>query len=348
MTARKRSTRSPKTVSLKEVAQRAGTSIPTASRVLNGLGDRHRISRATQERVREAAAALRFTPNLVAKGLRLGSTHTIGLVVPDIANPFFAAIARAVSVAAHDRGYSVLLGDAGNDVALEIELLDGLLRWQPDGLLVIPVGQQCDHLRPFESAPTPVVLVDRGFPSLRLPSVTSDNRQGSFAAVSHLVERGHRRIACIRGLSGTMPDELRMQGYRDALEAHGIRFNARLVTGSSFGKESGSAGAKALLDSGVTFTAIFAFSNLIGVGALETLLQAGIEIPADVSLVSFDEQPYSGVLAVPMTTVRQDAAEIGRLAVEMLCRRIANPTEQSSASVVVPTSLVPRSSVATL
>jgi LacI family transcriptional regulator len=193
-----------KTGSLKEVAERAGTSIPTASRVLNGLGDQYRISRATQDRVRQAAA-LHFSPNLVAKGLRLGSTRTIGLVVPDIANPFFAAIARAVSAAAHARGYSVLLGDAGDDVAHEIELLAGLLTRQPDGLVVIPVGQQCDHLRPFESSQPPVVLVDRGFPLLRLPSVMSDSRQGSFAAVSHLIGRGHRRIACIRGLTGTMP-----------------------------------------------------------------------------------------------------------------------------------------------
>jgi LacI family transcriptional regulator len=105
---------------------------------------------------------------------------------------------------------------------------------------------------------------------------------------------------------------------------------------------------RALLDSGRTFTAIFAFSNLIGIGALEALLKAGVEVPSAVSLVSFDEQPYSGVLAVPMTTVRQDAAELGRLAVEMLCRRIASPAAEPPASVVVPTSLVPRSSVATL
>lgn len=192
MTARNRPRRLPKTGSLKEVAQRAGTSIPTASRVLNRLGDQYRISRATQDRVRQAAAALHFTPNLVAKGLRLGSTRTIGLVV-------------------------------------------------------IPVGPQCDHLRPFESAQPPVVLVDRGFPQLRLPSVMSDSRQGSFAAVSHLISHGHRRIACIRGLAGTMPDELRMQGYHDALAEHGIRFDARLVTGTSFGKESGRAGVLAIM-----------------------------------------------------------------------------------------------------
>lgn len=338
----------PRAGSLKEVARRAGTSIPTASRVLNGLGDRYRISRATQDRVREAAAAVRFSPNLLAKGLRLGSTRSIGLVVPDIANPFFAAIARSVSAIAHDRGYSVLLGDAGDDVAREIELLAGLLDRQPDGLVVIPVGQQSDHLRRFETAPPPVVLVDRGFPLLRLPSVMSDSRQGSFAAVSHLIAHGHRRIACLRGLAGTMPDDLRMQGYRDALAAHGIRFDARLVAGTGFGKESGHAGVRALLAAGVEFTAVFAFSNLVGIGALESLLEAGFRVPADVSLVSFDEQPYSGVLAVPMTTVRQDPAELGRLAIEMLCRRIEHAAEPPPASVIVPTTLVPRDSVATL
>ncbi|MFM7290154.1 MAG: LacI family DNA-binding transcriptional regulator [Planctomycetia bacterium] len=336
----------PRAGSLKEVARRAGTSMPTASRVLNGLGDRYRISRATQDRVREAAAALRFSPNLVAKGLRLGSTRSIGLVVPDIANPFFAAIARAVSAVAHARGYSVLLGDTDDDVTREIELLAGLLDRQPDGLVVIPVGQQGDHLRVFETARPPVVLVDRGFPLLRLPSVMSDSRQGSFAAVSHLIGHGHRRIACIRGLAGTMPDDLRMQGYRDALAAHGIRFDARLVAGTGFGKEAGQAGMRALLAAGVEFTAAFAFSNLVGIGALESLLEAGLEVPADVSLVSFDEQPYSGVLAVPMTTVRQDPAEIGRLAIEMLCRRIEHPAEPPPASVVVATTLVPRESVA--
>jgi LacI family transcriptional regulator len=333
---------------LKDVAARAKTSIPTASRVLNGLGDRYRISRSTQQRVREAAAALHFSPNLVAKGLRLGSSRTIGLVVPDIANPFFAAIARAVSAVAHTRGYSVLLGDTGDDVAREVELLAGLLTRQPDGLVVVPVGQQCDHLRHFEASQLPVVLVDRGFPLLRLPSVMSDSRQGGFAAVSHLISHGHRRIACIRGLLGTMPDELRMQGYRDALAEHGIRFDSRLVTGSGFGKESGRAGVQALLAARAEFSAIFAFSNLVGIGALESLLEAGISVPGQVSLVSFDDQPYSGVLAVPMTTVRQDPAEIGRLAIETLCQRIEHPAEPLPASIVVPTTLVTRDSVAML
>lgn len=334
-----------KTGGLKEVAARAGTSIPTASRVLNGLGDEYRISRRTQELVRDAARELNFSPNMLAKSLRLGSTRTIGLVLPDVGNPFFAAIARAVSIEAHARGYSVVLCDSGDDTSHEVELLEVILNRRPDGLVVVPVGQKCSHLRRFESSDTPLVLVDRSFPDLRLPSVTSDNRQGACDAVNQLIECGHRQIACLRGLAGTTPNELRLEGYRDALAAHGIPCDDRLLVGDGFGKEAGRRAAQALLDSGLPFTAIFALSNLIGIAALEVLLEAGRRVPEDVSLMSFDEQPYSSVLAVPMSTVRQDPAEMGRLAVAMLCDQIAKPGAAQPTSVVVPTSLVMRRSV---
>lgn len=333
-------------VSLRDVAARAGTSVPTASRVLNDLGGRYRISVRTQDRVRQAAAELRFSPNLVARSLRLGTTHTIGLVVPDIGNPFFAAIARTVSNEAHGRGFAVLLADTANDTRREIELLDVLSMRQPDGLLVVPVGQDGEHLRRFESSGTPIVLIDRSFPDLRLPSVVSDNRRGAAAAVDFLVERGHRRIACLRGLTGTLPDTERFQGYRDALARHGIRFDSRLVTGVGFGLDEGRRGTQALLDAGVRFTAIFAFSNLLGVGALETLRRAGVDVPGDVSLVSFDEQPYSAALSVPMTTVRQHPAEIGRRAVALLCERIGKSNPPPPKAEVVATALEPRASVA--
>ena len=331
---------------LKEVAARAGTSIPTASRVLNGLGDEYRISRRTQELVRDAAKELNFSPNMLAKSLRLGSTRTVGLVLPDVGNPFFAAIARAVSLEAHARGYSVVLCDTGDDTSREIELLEVILNRRPDGLVVVPVGQKWSHLQRFESAETPLVLVDRSFPDLKLPSVTSDNRQGAREAVNHLIDCGHRHIACLCGLAGTTPNELRLQGYLDALAAHGIAADKRLVVGEGFGKEAGRKAARALLDCGVPFTAVFALSNLIGIAALEVLLEAGLRVPEDVSLVSFDEQPYSSVLAVPMSTVRQDPAEMGRLAVAMLCDQIGKPGAAMPASVVVPTALVTRRSVA--
>lgn len=334
------------TVNLKTVAARARTSPSTVSRVLNGLGDSCRISQATQDRIRAAAEELGFTPNSVAKSLRLGATGMIGLIVPDISNPFFAAIARAVSIEAQRRGRSILLYDTRDDVDLETAGLTAMLNGHVDGLIVIPVGQTCEHLRRFEAARPPVVLVDRWFADLALPSVASDHRQGAREAVAHLLARGHRRIACVTGLPGTAPNDLRLQGVRDALAAHGLELDPRLTAGDGFSLESGHRAIRKLLAHGPAFTAVFTFGNLIGVGVLHGLLEAGRRVPDDVSLVSFDEEASSAVLAVPMSTVRQDDAEIGRLAVDLVCRRIEDPDATDPASLVVPTTLMPRASIA--
>jgi LacI family transcriptional regulator len=334
-------------VSIKTVAARARTSPSTVSRVLNGLGDACRISQATQDRIRAAAEELGFTPNSVAKSLRLGATGLIGLIVPDISNPFFATIARAVSIEAQRRGRSILLYDTRDDLTLEQAGLTAMLNGHVDGLIVVPVGQECEHLRRFETARTPVVLVDRWFTDLALPSVASDHRAGARDTVAHLLARGHRRIACITGLAGTASNDLRLQGVRDALATHGLELDPRLVAGGGFGREDGHRAIRQLLAGGTEFTAVFAFGNLLGIGALAGLLEAGRGVPDDVSLVSFDEEPSSAVLAVPMSTVQQDEAEIGRLAVDLVCRRIEQPDAEPPASVVVPTRLVPRASIAT-
>jgi LacI family transcriptional regulator len=331
---------------LKMVAARAKTSPSTVSRVLNGLGQACRISQATQERIFAAAHELGFQPNSVAKSLRLGSTGLIGLLLPDVSNPFFAAIARAVSVAAQHRGRSILLADTRDDAAVETTALAAMLTGHVDGLIVIPVGQEGDHLRRIAAGRIPLVLVDRGLPGPALPCVASDHRQGARLAIDHLVALGHRRIGCITGLAGTLPNKERLAGAREALAAHGLELEPRLVAGEGFGMEDGRAAIRKLLASGAEFTALLAFSNLSGIGALEGLLAAGRRVPEEVSLISFDELPSSAVLAVPMTTVRQDDAEIGRLAVEMVCNLSERPGDEPPASIVVPTSLVPRASVA--
>lgn len=331
---------------LKTVAARARTSPSTVSRVLNGLGDACRISPSTQRRVLAAAEQLGFAPNSVAKSLRLGATGLLGLIVPDISNPFFAAIARAVSVAAQHRGRSILLYDTRDDVSLEVAGLTAMLTGRVDGLIVVPVGQTAEHLRRFETGRTPIVLVDRWFSDLALPYVASDHRSGARDTVAHLLALGHRRVACITGLTGTASNELRLQGVRDALVEHGLDLDPRLIAGDGFSTEAGYRAMRRLLTGKADFTAAFAFGNLSGLGALRALLEAGRRVPDDVSLVSFDEEPSSAVLAVPMSTVRQDDAKIGRLAVELVCRRIERADDDAVTSVVVPTQLVPRASLA--
>jgi LacI family transcriptional regulator len=334
---------------LKTVAERSGTSVTTVSRVLNGIAREHNIPDATSQRVRLAAAALNFSPDPVARGLRLRKTGTIGVIVPDIANHFFASVVKAISVAADAVGRSILLCDSMEDTEKEIKVLDVLLRRRVDGLLLAPVGQACGHLKDLESsASVPTVLVDRWFPELTVPHVGSDNVQGSRDAIEYLITLGHRRIAFLAGHAASKPDEDRRAGYRDALRHHGIPYDPNLVVPDPDLHHPGRGGIRELLSRTRDFTAVFAVSSHIGIGAFEALRVAGIRVPDDVSLLNFDEQPYSRLLAVPMTTVEHDHREIGRLALEMLCERINRPSAAIPESVLVPTRLVPRASVRAL
>jgi LacI family transcriptional regulator len=234
-------------VTLKTIAERVGVSASAVSRVLNGHARKYRISRKTEEEVLRVARELDFSPDQLARGLRLNSSATIGLVVPDISNPFFAGIARVVENEARARGYSVILCDTQDSTDVEVESLALLVGRKVEGLVVLPVGQSSDHLRRFEGGPTPVVIVDRGFADLKLPHVVSDNRAGSARTVEYLLRHGHRSIACIQGLPRTGPNDDRVCGWREALAAHGIAPERSLLAGDAFSEESGYRATKRLL-----------------------------------------------------------------------------------------------------
>ncbi len=333
------------TATLKTIASRVGTSVSTVSRVLAGQGERYRISSETASRIRAVAEELNFSPNLLAKGLRLRRTHTIGLVIPDISNPFFAAITRIVTVEARNRGYSLLLCDTQEDGAREVEAIALLQNRMIEGLIVLPVGQQGGHLAGLAGGPLPVVLVDRYFPQLPLPYVACDNRQGALIATRHLLERGHRRIACITGLPGTTPNEDRIAGYRAALAEAGIAVDERLIAGGTFGSRTGYQEGRLLVNRCKDLTAILALSNLIGLGVLQALSEEGIDIPGRISLISFDDQPYAAYLATPMTAIRQRNEEMGELAVKLLFERIAGRGAPAAEGILLPTELIIRQSV---
>ena len=334
-----------RSLTLKAIAAHLGVSATTVSRSLNGQGDRYRISEKTQGAVRRLARRLDFSPNPLARGLRLKKTATIGLVIPDISNPFFARIAHCVTVVARDHRHSVLLADSQEQTRLEIASIAALLRRHVDGLILCPVGIADAHLRPLVRGPVPVVLADRHFPRLALPSVTSDNLGGANAATCHLIAAGHRRIGLLQGLPKTSTNQDRLKGYRRALATHGIRNDAGLVVGDSFLEDSGYRAAKRLLRSRPRPTALFALGNLIALGALRAIAEAGFRIPADISLIAFDDHPYAEHLASPVTTVAQDADALGRLAADTLFSRVGARADDSGQRHVVPTRLIARASV---
>jgi LacI family transcriptional regulator len=332
-------------ITLKLIADQLGLSVTTVSRALGGEARRYRISRETQRRVRELAESSGFTPNHLARGLRLKRTSTIGLVIPDVSNPFFASIVRQIALGARDYHYSVIVCDSQESEDLEIESLELLRARGVEGVVLCPVGRSAEHLAKFENGDLPIVLADRYFPGLSLPYVVSDNFTGAREATTHLIENGHRRIVCLQGLLGTSPNEDRLRGYKEALAAGQIPIDEALIVGDSFGEQNGYVATKLLLSAVHDFTAIFAFSNLISLGVMRALAEERLRIPADISLVSFDDQPYSDHLAAPMTAVAQRCVEMGQIAVKLLFDRIQSPDRVGQGGILLPTSLVVRGSV---
>ena len=330
---------------LQDVAHAAGVSVSTASRVLSGKAKACRISRSTEAAVHKAAKSLRFRPSQVARSLRLQQTNTIGVVVPDMANPFFAAIAREITIAAEASGRVVLMADSRDTTEHELTCVQQLLTRQVEGLLICPVGRTETHLSKVTNADLPVVLVDRVFHNTPFVSVTSAHCEGASEVVDLLLANEHRTIGVLQGLPGTLPNEERIRGYRDSLGRRGISFDPSLIRGENFSAASGYGACKSLLEERRDLTALFAFSNQNAFGALKALQESGLRVPEDVSLVTFDDHPLFDHLAVPLTAASQDARALGSTAADLLIKRIESGRRPRKTLHCVPTRLVERCSV---
>ncbi|MBN2410913.1 LacI family DNA-binding transcriptional regulator [candidate division KSB1 bacterium] len=332
-------------ITLKTIAHQLGISESTVSRVLNGKASKYRISKKTEEIILKTAKELNFTPNPLARSLRLNKTNTIGLVIPDISNPFFSSIARNVEQEARKLGYSIILCDTEEDTDLEKESLELLELRKVDGLIISPVGQTFNYIKRIYNNGMPIVIIDRYFPDLDIPYVTSDNYKGAFEAISYLIDNGHRSIACIQGLTHTSPNNERVRGYREALLNYHLPVDEALIVGDSFGEQNGYLETKLLLKNEKNITAIFSVSNLISLGALRAIYEEGLRVPEDISIISFDDQPYSDYLATPMTTVTQKNKEMGQISIKLLINQIESKIRFSSKCVILPTKLIKRKSV---
>lgn len=330
---------------LKSIAEQVGTSVSTVSRVLNHKSDRYRISKKTEDKILKVAKKLSYSPNQLARGLRLKRTNTLGYIIPDISNPFFSSIAKSVEKSARVQGYSIILCDSEENTEIETESLRLLLDRKVDGLIISPVGQEVKHLMETYKKNIPIVLIDRYFSELKMPYVASDNYNGAYEAVEFLINNGHTRIACIQGLKNTSINNDRIKGYMDAHKAYNIQIDEKLIVGDSFGEENGYIEMKLLLKLKEIPTAVFASSNLISLGALRALSEEGLKVPDDMSMISFDDQPYSKLLETPMTTVSQQNAQIGRIATKLLIDQIESQRQFEPQGILLPTKLIVRNSV---
>jgi LacI family transcriptional regulator len=300
---------------INDVARLAGVHPSTVSRAL------HRadlpLSPETRRRVLAAVERLEYRPSAIARGLRLRRTRTLGMLVPDITNPFFPPIIRGAEEAARERGYELVLCNTDDDGDRERASLRVLRERQADGLLIATSRMADATLASVRRERFPFVLVNRGSRVGEDPAVEVNNARAASEIVAHLVQLGHSRIAHIAGPLSTTTGAERAVGYRDALRAHGVPVDARLVAeAAAYSEDAGFAAAQRLLE--LAPTAIFAANDLLALGALRAARERGVRVPFDLSLVGINDIPMVGLLDPPLTTARVPQREMGAIATGIL------------------------------
>lgn len=300
---------------IKDVAREAGVSIATVSRVFSG---RDPVSGKVSERVREAAERLAYRPNALARSLRARTTKTVGLLVPNVMNPFFTAAARAVEDAARRRGYTMVLGNTNEDPATEELYLKVLLEKRVDGLVVCPARARFPMLAEIVRDGVPVVFLDRFVEGTEAPVVRISGGRAVRQLVAYLRDLGHERIAIISGPPETVPGAERLQAFLDGARESGVSVREELIRIGDFRRPSGRAAMEELLALEERPTAVFAANNLMTLGALEGVRAAGLRIPEDISVASFDDVTWFSLLDPPLTAIAQPVGDVGAAAAEAL------------------------------
>lgn len=328
----------PKPATRMDVARLSGVSGAVVSYVLNG-GPRP-VSADTRARVLAAIEQLNYRPNAAARALRLRRTNAIGLILPDIGNPYFGEFAKAIEDAAFDRGYALLLGNSSNDPQREAAQLDSFIDRQVDGLLVISVRKYAE-LSVVREAKIPLVVIDQPEKGVDIATVVIDNYRGARAAVDHLRSHGHHRIALVGGPPQLPGSQARQAGWRDALADLAAEERQRLQVVAPFTRLGGLEATLQLMSTKDRPTAIFASSDVQAIGVLRACAQLGLRVPEDLALVSFDGTQGAEFTAPPLTVIRQPVEMIAGTALDML---LTPPGELDSRQRVVPHELIRRGS----
>ena len=327
---------------LKDVAREADVSVSTVSRALN---DSDKVHPDTKAHVKAVAEELGYMPSRVARRLRLegGKASLLGLVIPDIQNPFFADVTRGVEDVAQEHGYALILSNSDEDADKQRLALEILQTEDVDGVIVPPVGTDDPAIRQLLDSGIAVVCVDRRLPNARVDTILSDNRQGAHEAVSHLIALGHERIGFIGGIPHISTLTERRAGYEQALRAHGLPVDPALIREGDVRRERGRIFTEELLALDRPPTALFTGNNLTTLGALAALNEQGVAVPEEMALVGYDDVPWPTTLNPPPTVVDQPGYEMGRRAAEILLERLRAPDRSPTTVTLQPKLIVRRS-----
>lgn len=309
-------------ITLNDIAKVVGVTKTTVSLVLNGKAEH--IPQATQDKIFETARNLGYRPNKIAKSLTNQQTKIIGLIIPDIRNSFFSDLAKGIETEAFSQNYSVFLCDSDNQHKKELHYIKALIDWGVDGIILdCAADSSAKTQESFELLNTmniPTVLVDRNIGAKYFSTVMLDNIKGAYDATSYLIQLGYNKIGCMVGALWLDCDKERLEGYKIALKENGIPFHEDLIIEANYQFDSGAKAATALLQKGVN--AIFSFNDLMAYGAIHAIENAGLSVPANISVVGFDNMFYSQLTGNKLTTVGQPANEMGKTATKLLIQEI--------------------------
>lgn len=328
---------------IRDVADKAGVASMTVSRVINNSGY---VSDETRAKVEAAIIELGYVPNMLGPSLRFNQTKTVALVITDIANPFWTTVARGVEDAAHEHAYSVILCNTDESLEKQDQYVNMLLKRRIDGILFVPAGNSSKPVQLMLDQDVTVVVLDRDVPGETIDIVRGDSFGGAYQLAMHLIELGHKDIAILSGPRQISTSVERVKGFRQAMEEAGLQHNMRNVYWGSFTQTMGHDMTIEALQTSPRPTAILAVNNFIANGALQAAAVSELNVPEDMSIVSFDDIPEN-INPTPFLTVAlQPAYEMGYQAANLLIARLKKEGPKDFQRIVLPTNLVVRQSTA--
>ena len=328
---------------IREVAKRAGVSLGTVSNVLNHP---EIVAPETRQRVQQAIDEISFVRNGSARQLRAGTSQHIGLIVLDVANPFFTEVARGAEDLANEAGYIVILCNSDDSIEKESHYLHVLEEQRTQGVLITPVQNDASYLQRFRQRGIAVVLLDRPSRIKDLCSVAVDDVRGGELAATHLIEQGHERIAIVHGPLSIRQCADRKRGMLRAMKIAGFDPERSIVDISTAAQSAreGEQVVEQLLSASIKPTAVFCANDLLALGLMRGLIKRGVSIPHDMAMVGYDDVEFASLLSTPLTSIRQPKYELGRAAAELLLDEACNPTTHKHKHIVYQPELIVRES----
>ncbi|QIP15509.1 LacI family transcriptional regulator [Spirosoma aureum] len=336
---------STKKTSLKDIAQKAGVSTALVSYVLNGKEKESRVGHEIAQKIKKIAAELNYQPNHLAKSLRSGKTHTIGLIIADISNPFFANIARVVEDEAKHNGYTVIIGSSDENAGKSRDLLNVLINRQVDGFIIVSAENSEEQIHYLKDKNIPFVLLDRYFPEIPTDFVSTDHYKASYEACSHLIRNGYQRIGMIAYDSQMFHMQERIRGYKDSLRDNNRHFQKSWLKEVRINTIEN--GVKAAIDEMLAtdrpVDAILFATYSLAINGLKYINELRLNVPADLAIVSFGQAEVFELYYCPITYLKQPIVLLGQTAVELLVKKLKNNLNEP-AQILMKAELVERAS----